>query len=334
MSWLDHVKPNCVIICAVTTLLSLAFTSQLSARVSRNVLREGTAYPEDYIPDIEQAGYYDHYTQDSLGVAEEHDRYFPKWYSMVTNLPGDMTNFATRLFQTKDLPLYVGIAGITAGLMKVDNGVWLKERMWYDRSPSFRTFTNDMVWTGDGRFQFGVAGIFAAYGFAFHNSRAMRTGSEIAEAILASGTIDQLIKHISGRQRPEDATQPGGDWTFFPNPISYIKHVPQYDAFPSGHITSATAMLVVIAENYPKLVWFKPASYVMMGAIAMSLDAYGYHWWSDIPLGVFLGYTFGEIVSHPVAFNISSNKQGESPQLLLEPEMITDGVGVGLNLSF
>ncbi|HQT91867.1 MAG TPA: phosphatase PAP2 family protein [Candidatus Kryptobacter bacterium] len=286
------------------------------------------------ITNIERHGYNLRDDRDSLTTTEGDKNYTPEWYSMVTDLPGDMTRFAAKLIELKKIPLYFGIAGITAGLMTVDNRVWLKERMWYDRSPGFRTFTDDMVWMGDGRFQFGVAGVFAAYGIAFNNSRAMRTGSEIAEAILASGAIDQLIKHISGRQRPADATQPGGDWTFVPNPISYQKHVPQYDAFPSGHITSATAMLVVIAGNYPELNWFRPASYVMMGAIAMSLDAYGYHWWSDIPLGVFLGYTFGEIVSHPLALKLSSSSSGRSTLLVLRPVMVPDGVGVGLNMSF
>lgn len=334
LSRLDHVSPNCAMICVIITLLNLAFIPQLSAQVSRSVIQE-TAMPHgNHIADFEQFADHEHYSRDSSGVFQVREDYAPEWYSMVTNLPGDMSRFTTGLFQTRRIPLYIGIAGITAGLMTVDNRVWLKERMLYDRSPSFRTFTDDMVWTGDGRFQFGVAATFAAYGFAFDNSRAMRTGSEIAEAILASGTVDQIIKHISGRQRPADATQPGGDWTFFPNPISYQKHVPQYDAFPSGHITSATAMLVVIAENYPELTWFRPVSYVMMGGIAMSLDAYGYHWLSDIPLGIFLGYSFGEIVSHPLAFNLQSSSSGKSVQLALSPTMIPDGVGVGLNLSF
>ncbi len=315
-------------------LLNLVFIPRLSAQVSGTVIQQAAMPPENYSLAFRPAAYYDSNSRDFQGIAQGRKNYMPNWDSMIANLPGDMSRFTTELFQTKKIPLYIGIAGITAGLMTVDNRVWLKERMWYDRSPGFRTFTNDMVWTGDGRFQFGVAGLFAAYGFAFQNSRAIRTGSEIAEAILASGAVDQLIKHISGRQRPAYATQPGGDWTFFPNPISYIKHVPQYDAFPSGHITSATAMLVVIAENYPGLTWFKPASYVMMGGIAMSLDAYGYHWWSDIPLGIFLGYTFGEIASHPLAFNLQSGSSGKPMEFALRPMMTLDGVGIGLSLSF
>lgn len=315
-------------------LMNCVFASKVSAQLSNDVFQGTALRRKNHITNIEQPGYNLRDDRDSLTTTEGDENHTPEWYSMVTNLPGDMTRFTTRLFEPKKIPLYIGIAGITAGLMSVDNRVWLKERMWYDRSSGFRTFTEGMVWTGDGRFQFGVAGLFAAYGFAFSNSRAMWTGSEIAEAILASGAIDQLIKHISGRQRPEDATQPGGDWTFVPNPISYQKHVPQYDAFPSGHITSATAMLVVIAENYPELRWFRPVSYVMIGTIATTLDAYGYHWWSDIPLGIFLGYTFGEIVSHPLSFRLSSNSLGKSTLLVLRPVMVPEGVGVSLNMSF
>lgn len=334
MKRFDHAPLNLAMTFGVIAFLNLAFAPRLYCQESRDSVQATATSAGYYKPNMSQSVDHGLYNRGSLGVGHVQVSYKPEWYSMVTNLPDDMSRFATGLLQTKKLPLYIGITGITVGLMTVDNRIWLKERNWYNHSRGFQTFTDDMVWVGDGRFQVGVAAAFAAYGFAFDKNRAMRTGSEIAEAILASGTMDQIIKHISGRQRPADATQPGGDWTFFPNPISYQKHVPQYDAFPSGHITSATAMLVVIAENYPELTWFRPVSYVMMGGIAMSLDAYGYHWLSDIPLGIFLGYSFGEIVSHPLAFNLQSNPSGKSVQLTFRPIMIPDGIGAGLNLTF
>ncbi len=265
---------------------------------------------------------------------EQYAGYTPRWYDMITRLPGDWARFATESFQTKNIPLTLGIAGLTAGLMVVDNGLWQNEKRWYDHSLGFRTFSNDMVWAGDGRVQFGIVGLFAGYGFAFNNDRALRTASEITEAILSSGAVVQLLKHASGRERPDVATEVGGDWTFFPGQMPYLKHVPHYDAFPSGHIATATTTLVVIAENYPELTWFRPASYVMLGAISSSLVAYGIHWWSDIPLGIVLGYSFGEIASHPLGVNLATKSDGNSPKLSFEPVMVQDGIGMGVNLSF
>ncbi len=333
MDLLDYDIPDRAIITLVFVLLSYCFIAQASAQFSKDPSLDSVAPQNIYRAKIEDPAYSGRSSADSTTSVARLESYRPKWYSTVTNLPGDMTRFATTSFQIDKLPLYAGIAALTVGLMTVDNRLWRNERSLYTRSSVFRNFTDDMVWVGDGRVEFGVAGVFAAYGLAFDNSRAVRTGSEVAEAILASGIVDQLLKHISGRQRPQAATEPGGDWTFVPGQLSYLKHEPQYDAFPSGHITSATALLVVIGENYPELTWFKPASYVMMGAIAMSLDAYGYHWWSDIPLGIFLGYTFGEIVSHPLSFSLGHSRPGESPELLFQPVMIPDGLGMGLSLS-
>jgi membrane-associated phospholipid phosphatase len=267
-------------------------------------------------------------------TTEQTKGYLPRWHDMFTRLPGDWMKFTTESFQRKNILLMIGIGGLTAGLMAVDNPLSQNERKWYDRSLAFRNFSNDMVWAGDGRVQFGIVSAFAAYGFAFNNDRALRTASQITEAILASGTVVQLFKHLSGRERPDVASEIGGDWTFFPSQISYLRHVPHYDSFPSGHITTATTTLVVIAENYPELTWFKPASYLVLGAVSSSLVAYGIHWWSDIPLGIVLGYSFGEIASHPLSVSLGSKPGSESPSLSFEPVMLQDGVGVGVGLSF
>ncbi len=329
----DCFIPDRAINSLVFILITYFFIAQASAQSTRDVSLKTEEPQNDYSAKLEDPAYFGRSGTDSSNSVALLEGYRPKWYSMVTNLPGDLTRFATTSFQIDKLPLSAGIAGLTVGLMTVDNRLWRNERSLYIRSSAFRSFTDDLVWAGDGRVEFGVAGVFAAYGLALDDSRAIRTGSEVAEAILASGIVDQLLKHISGRQRPQAATEPGGDWTFVPGQLSYLRHEPQYDAFPSGHITSATALLVVIGENYPELTWFKPASYVMMGAIAMSLDAYGYHWWSDIPLGIFLGYSFGEIASHPFSLNLGHGTSGESPRLLFQPVMIPEGLGMGLSLS-
>ncbi len=260
--------------------------------------------------------------------------YVPRWYEMITRLPGDWERFGLQSFRTENIPLAVGIAGLTAGLMAADNGLWQAESGWYNRHRGFRGFSNDMVFVGDGRFQFGIVGAFATYGFAFNDSRALRTASEVTEAILATGAVVQFLKHATGRERPEVASEIGGDWTFFPGQLAYLKHVPHYDSFPSGHIATATTTLIVIAENYPEVTWLKPAGYVVLGMISSSLVAYGIHWWSDIPLGIVLGYSFGEIASHPLNVHLDSSSGNYSPKLSFEPVLMQNGLGVDLGLSF
>lgn len=273
-------------------------------------------------------------SSDSLAGLSE-DSYLPRWYDMITRIPGDWFEFSEESFQEKNIPWFVGVAVATTGLVVVDRQWYWTERKWYDDSPSFHKFSDWMVFTGDGRFQFGIVGAFAAYGFAFNDTRALRTASETAEAILACGGVVQLLKHVTGRESPFVSTKRTGVWRFFPNQIQYSKHVPHYDAFPSGHLATATTTLIVIAENYSEVTWLKPVGYVALGAICSSLVGYGIHWWSDYPLALVLGYSFGEIAAHPIGVTVADRKDSSNgTRLSIEPVMYPDGAGLGLALSF
>ena len=270
---------------------------------------------------------------DSLSK-DPYENYLPKWYDMITRIPGDWVEYTEQTFQAKNMPGLFVVAGATASLMVVDRQWYWTESKWYSESPAFHTFSNWMVFTGDGRFQFGIVGVFGAYGYAFDDTRSLRTASELTEAILACGGVVQLLKHVTGRESPFVSTERTGDWVFFPNQIQYAKHTPHYDAFPSGHLATATATLVVIAENYPDAYWLKPFGYLSLAAISSSLVAYGVHWWSDYPLALVLGYSFGEIASHPLGLMLGARHNDESPKLSFSPAISRNGVGCGLSLSF
>lgn len=274
-----------------------------------------------------------HMSPDSLSNRSEND-YLPRWYDMIARVPGDWVEYSAETFQTKNVPWIVGMAGATTALVVVDRQWWWTERKWYGESSTFHRFSNWMVFTGDGRFQFGIVGAFAAYGFVFDDTRALRTASETTEAILACGGVVQLLKHVTGRESPFCSSKRTGRWDFFPNQIQYSKHVPHYDAFPSGHLATAMTTLIVIAENYTEVTWLKPVGYVGLGVISSSLVAYGIHWWSDFPLALALGYTFGEIASHPFHVALSDARAADAPKVSLVPAISPSGAGLGLALSF
>jgi len=71
----------------------------------------------------------------------------------------------------------------------------------------------------------------------------------------------------------------------------------RYNAFPSGHLTTALATLTVIANNYPEQSWIRPVGYVTCAGLAVGLVAQSIHWWSDFPLAIALGYGFGSLLS-------------------------------------
>jgi len=223
----------------------------------------------------------------------------PGVFDWLTNLPSDWWNWSKQTFTVKQLPMIGALTAATAITIITDYDSWQAFKKAYDRNKTFRDINDVTSYLGDGKIQFGIAVVYGLYGFAFSDDRAIRTASQVTEVILASGGVIQLLKHLTGRESPFTATTPTGRWDFFPNQIEYAKHVPHYDAFPSGHIATALATLTVIAENYPEKPWIKYVGYPIIGSIAVGLVATSIHWWSDIPLGMAIGYSFGMLVSHP-----------------------------------
>ena len=220
-------------------------------------------------------------------------------------------------------------------LVATDNETWRRSHQWYTGSSTVKELSDDFEYIGDGRPQFGLAVAFAAYGFIGGDRRALRTGSEIVETILASGTVVQVLKHITGRESPFVSTMPGGRWDVFPNQIDYAKHVPHFDAYPSGHVTTALATVTVVIENYPEWWWARPVGYTAVTLLAISMGNTGIHWYSDYPLAVVLGYSFGMIAAHPLELGgVDSEQKPGEPRFSVAPVLEPERAGIALSVSF
>lgn len=254
----------------------------------------------------------------------------PEWYEMITNIPGDISRYCQVTIRSNKIPLYLTVSALTAATIATDRASYEGTHKFHTSSPFNTKF--DEFWTevGDGRTQFGLAFLFGAYGLITKDVRAVRTASQIVQTVLASGALVQVMKHVTGRQTPNTATSPSGKWVFFPNQIEYAKHVSMYDAFPSGHITTTMATFTVIAENYPEIWWIRPVGYTMAALVAYGMVGTGIHWYSDYPLAVALGYTFGMIAAHPEGIpNIIAGKN-----LHVLPTLVDKGFGLSVGYSF
>ena len=261
--------------------------------------------------------------------------FVPKWYDMFYNLPSNWVKYCNQTFTKEMVPAIIGMTVLTGAMIITDEESWKMSRRWYDGSNTVRKASDIFVFMGDGVFQFGLSAAFAAYGFTTNDSKALRTASQITEVILSAGAVIQVLKHVTGRESPIVRTVEGGKWDFFPNQIEYHKHVPHYDAFPSGHICTATATLVVIMENYPDAAWLKPVGYTLLGCISTALITTSIHWWSDIPLGIGIGWVFGKIAANPLSMHLSKD-ENEKPKTSLKilPTYSVNGPGLSFNLSF
>lgn len=229
----------------------------------------------------------------------------PSWKDPIFNMPGTWAGWYNREFSIDKIPLYAGIAVVTAGLIVTDHDSYIAVRKIHEKNYAFRKFSEYSEFMGQGWFQFGIAGAFAIHGLATDNNKSLQTASQTVEVILTCGAVIQLLKHITGRETPILATSPTGIWRFFPNQFDYIKHVPKYDAFPTGHLATATATLTVIMDNYPDQKWIPYIGYPAIGCIGLAMVGQGIHWWSDYPLGIAIGYSFAKVVTgrHLKQFN-------------------------------
>ena len=224
-----------------------------------------------------------------------------RWHSMITNLPGDWMRGIKQATRVDNLPAVASLTAITIGLLASDKETYRPSGDLYQSSPAVHEGTDFFVSLGDTRSHMILAGGFAAYGLIASDQRSLATASQTVEAVLASGLVVQVLKRISGRESPEVATRPSGKWTPFPNVREYHQHQSRFYAFPSGHIATSMAVLTVLAENYSEVSWIRPVGYTVVGLIGVSLVNRGYHWYSDLPLGIAIGHAFGMIASHPEA---------------------------------
>ena len=257
----------------------------------------------------------------------------PGWLTFLKNIPGDMRDYTRNPLTKKNL---WGLTAITVstGLMiyyddkLLDASNELSNQLGWSEQANWR-----MEHIGDGYLQLYVASSLIGYGLYYDDNRALQSASQIFESVFASGIIVQLIKHITGRESPFVATTPTGRWRFFPNQIDYHHRVPEFDAFPSGHISSITAMVVVLSENYPEYTFIKPLGYLAVGLNAIGMMNTGVHWISDYPIGIALGYSFAKIAVKRGRTQIKTSLKAP-PSFSIYPLFISkDGFGIHMSLT-
>lgn len=258
----------------------------------------------------------------------------PRWYTMFTRIPADWSTLARRTFRSESIPTLAGVAGITGILYMVDERTYHTTHAYPRRSHHVRRLSDAIVSLGDGKYQFGFIGTLALYGFLDGDSRVLRTASQMTEAVISTGIVVQVLKRITGRESPIVATASRGAVRPFPNLTDYEHHQPKYYSFPSGHVATTTASLTVLCENFPEARWMRPVSYLAVGAVGGSLVSKGWHWYSDLPLGIALGYSLGMIAAHPEGADIGGITGDHSVDFFVSPAPMSNGAELDLAVHF
>jgi hypothetical protein len=242
----------------------------------------------------------------------------PKLFDFITKLPKDLTGTVKDMGQKQNLIALGAAAVATVALLPADQRILeqsriLGEKVGLKEVANYDTFgpisivppnaTSGIYLIGNGATPILLSMGFATYGLIKNDYRSLNTASGLIESLAISGVFSQTIKRISGRQSPAPALEdgnPGGDWNPFPSFKAFAKHTPNYDAFPSGHVMTATSALYVIMSNYPEVKWIKPVGYTLIGVLGFEMIQSNVHWASDYPLALVMGYIIGK--------NIANNK--------------------------
>jgi len=254
------------------------------------------------------------------------------WYSPLTNLPADWIGAGNLVVQPGSIPSFLVVGASTGILLLTDRSTFSASRTFYLRHSFVQHASDAVMHLGDGTSQLGLAAGFGLYGFFAGDTRTVKTGGEIVEALLATGITVQLMKRISGRESPQTAVNGLSRWHPFPSFAGYQRNQPKYYSFPSGHIATTMATITVIMENYPEATWLKPVGYGVLGAVGVSLVNVRYHWFSDLPLGILLGYGFGKLAAHHDGSN-SADGATDSP-VTLHPTIGREGAGLAVAWAF
>lgn len=168
----------------------------------------------------------------------------------------------------------------------------------------------------------GAAGTLATYaaGEIVDQPRLERVGLNGFQALLIAKGLAQVVKHVSGRERPEA----GGNPFDFEGPTADDEN----HAFVSGHASAAFALATVVAEEYDNVPWVPWAAYGVALGTGLSRINDDDHWASDVAAGAVLGYGIAKVVSAYSPFH------EDREQFRIAPLIRSGALGLRLTASF
>ena len=206
----------------------------------------------------------------------------------------------------KEAELWGGVAVATALAITVD--VPVSRDVFRFRNEHHWVQTVSPIATQFGQFYvpYGIAAFSCLDGLAFDDNERLETGLLEVQALLHSGIVVQVLKHLFGRSRP--FVYDGRDVWYGPRAILkryYGGGFSPFDSFPSGHTITAFSLAEVIAER--ERPWIGVIAYTCAGLCGISRITQHDHWLSDVIVGGALGIAIGkfEVAAHQKHYTIS-----------------------------
>jgi len=198
----------------------------------------------------------------------------------------------------KNVAVWGGVAVATVLLIRNDEAIYRNFTRFHDEHKWVRDLSPIATQFGEFWVPFGVAGTLCLTGLTFGDEYTTTTGSLALQAMLHSGLVIQVVKHLAGRSRP--FVENGQDHWYGPEAMFHRydndKGFSSYDSFPSGHTITAWSLATVIASRYPHSFAIGALSYTAATLCGLSRVTEKDHWLSDVLVGAALGYAIGRLV--------------------------------------
>ena len=202
------------------------------------------------------------------------------------------------------------IAG-TAFLIVNDEMLYNEVKKYQEKNEWIDKISRPITYLGDGAVDLGIMGLFYVGGLAFKNEKAKETGLMGTRAIIHTGIVVTVLKHLFGRQRPCVGDRKD-HWAGLSGFFKRYQDGKQsyYDSFPSGHTIVAWGSATVIAEQYKETPVIPIICYSLATLTGLSRITECRHWPSDVFMGAVLGYSIGKylVKSHKKPFHVQPEK--------------------------
>lgn len=142
---------------------------------------------------------------------------------------------------------------------------------------------------GSGAYSLGGSAILFGVGYLTDDEKLQRTSLQAVKAFVLTGGATVVLKQLTHRVRPYEI--PRSDLWYGPTGIS-----PDFDAFPSGHTSTAFSVASVYAHSYIDRPWVGVTAYSLASLTALSRIHDDVHWASDVFFGAALGWYVGRTI--------------------------------------
>jgi membrane-associated phospholipid phosphatase len=210
----------------------------------------------------------------------------------------------------KDFCWVAGVAAVTVLLIHYDYDI--DESIRYSKDNNILVRKTSPVITEFGNtYGIGVVGVCGIAGLISGDRKLLQTSLLATQAAITSGIWVRIIKYCTSRERPSasytaDANKghSGGYWygpfkQYDASVTSIGRDISFFDAFPSGHTSTAFAIATVFAMQYRETKAIPVIAYSLAGLVGITRMTEHTHWASDVFVGAWAGYLCAkQVVRH------------------------------------